>query len=34
MKYGNIQKDNFYLEIKHNIEDDFSQCFDYKWYLC
>jgi DNA gyrase/topoisomerase IV subunit B len=26
MKYGNIQKDNFYLEIKHNEEDDFSQC--------
>jgi DNA gyrase/topoisomerase IV subunit B len=26
MKFGNTQKDNFYLEIKHNTEDDFSQC--------
>jgi len=26
MKYGNIQKDNYYLEIKHNDKDDFSQC--------
>ena len=26
MKYGNIKKDNFYFEIKHNEFDDFSQC--------
>ena len=26
MKYGNIQKNNYYIEIKHNEEDDFSQC--------
>ena len=26
MKYGNIKKDNFYFEIKHNDSDDFSQC--------
>ena len=26
MKYGNIKKDNFYFEIKHNESDEFSQC--------
>jgi len=26
MIFGNIQKDNFYLEIKHNENDEFSQC--------
>ena len=26
MKFGDIKKDNFYFEIKHNETDDFSQC--------
>ena len=26
MKYGDIKKNNFYFEIKHNENDDFSQC--------